>query len=375
MSNAIEFSEEQAMLLETAMDFCSNKSAMSKVRKSIEEPTGFDQAQWQEMTGLGWLGIAIPEQYGGLGLGLGDVVPIVESMGRYLMGSPFLATTLAAQALVANGTDSQKSEWLPAIAAGSIASLALSEEDGNWDLSEVSAKGAVAADKISLSGKKTFVLDAVLADIIVTSINYEGRSALALIEKTSIPDGNIQREIVIDETRRSYQLTLDGIEVSKNNLLATADFSTLENAALLLLSAEMAGGLAGVLNVIVDYLNTRKQFDRLIGSYQALKHPTAEILLSLEAAKSHVYHAATLSNLRSNSGESGHKFEIALRMAKAHSSEAFAYAGDRAVQFHGGFGFTYECDAQLYLRRALWCQYQYGDERYHRQKLAPLLID
>ena len=169
--------------------------------------------------------------------------------------------------------------------------------------------------------------------------------------------------------------TLDGIEVPKNNLLATADFSTLENAALLLLSAEMAGGLAGVLNVIVDYLNTRKQFDRLIGSYQALKHPAAEILLSLEAARSHVYHAATLSNSGSDSFESTQKLEIALRMAKAHSSEAFAYAGDRAVQFHGGFGFTYECDAQLYLRRALWSQYQYGDERYHRQKLAPLLID
>jgi len=375
MSNAIEFSEEQAMLLETAMDFCSNKSAISKVRKSIEDPTGFDQAQWQEMMGLGWLGIAIPEQYGGLGLALGDVVPIVESMGRYLMGSPFLATTLAAQALVSNGTDSQKSEWLPAIASGSIASLALTEEDGNWELSEVSAKGAGAADKISLSGKKTFVLDAGLADIIITSINYEGRSVLVLIEKASIPDGNIQREIVIDETRRSYQLSLDGIQVPKNNLLANADFSTLENAALLLLSAEIAGGLAGVLNLIVDYLNTRKQFGRLIGSYQALKHPAAEILLALEAARSHVYHAATLSGSGSGSGESVQKFEIALRMAKAHNSEAFAYAGDRAVQFHGGFGFTYECDAQLYLRRALWCQYQYGDERYHRQKLAPLLID
>jgi alkylation response protein AidB-like acyl-CoA dehydrogenase len=304
-------------------------------------------------------------------------------MGRFLMGSPFLATTLAAQALVTNGTDSQKSGWLPAIASGSIASLALTEEDGNWELSEVSAKGVGAADKISLNGKKTFVLDAVLADIIITSINYEGRSVLVLIEKASIPDGNIQREIVIDETRRSYQLTLDGIEVPKDNLLANADFANLENAALLLLSAEMAGGLAGVLNVIVDYLNTRKQFDRLIGSYQALKHPTAEILLALEAARSHVYHAATLSSLgsisesssESSSGESAQKYEIALRMAKAHSSESFAHAGDRAVQFHGGFGFTYECDAQLYLRRALWCQYQYGDERYHRQKLAPLLID
>lgn len=371
MSSAIEFSEEQAMLLETAMDFCSNYSAMSKVREAIEDPMGFDETVWQEMTGLGWLGIAIPEQYGGLGLGLGDVVPIVESMGRYLMGSPFLATTLAAWALVTNGTEIQKSEWLPKISSGSIASLALSEEDGNWNLSDISATAVEDADKLLLSGTKTFVLDAALADIIIVSVRFEDRPVLVLIEKSSVPNSNIQREVVIDETRRSYQLTLDGIQVTKNNLLEHSDFSALENAALLLLSAEMAGGLAGVLNVIVDYLNTRKQFGRLIGSYQALKHPTAEILLAMEAARSHVYHAATLAS----SEESPQKFEIALRMAKAHSSEAFAHAGDRAIQFHGGFGFTYECDAQLYLRRALWCQYQFGDERYHRQKLAPLLID
>lgn len=371
MVSAIEFSEEQAMLLETAMDFCSNYSAMSKVRQSIEEPTGFDEKGWRQMTDLGWLGIAIPEQYGGLGLGLGDVVPIIESMGRHLMASPFLATTLAAQSLVVNGTEAQKSKWLPGIASGSVATLALTEEDGNWDLTNISAKGVEVKDKISLSGTKTFVLDAVLADIIIASVSYEGKPVLVLIEKSSIPNENIQREVVIDETRRSYQLRLEGIDVAKSNLLEYSNFSALENAALLLISAEMAGGLAGVLNVIVEYLNTRKQFGRLIGSYQALKHPTAEILLAMEAARSHVYHAATLAS----SGADPQQLEIALRMAKAHSSEAFAYAGDRAVQFHGGFGFTYECDAQLYLRRALWCQYQFGDERYHRQKLAPLLID
>ena len=121
----------------------------------------------------------------------------------------------------------------------------------------------------------------------------------------------------------------------------------------------------GLLPVIVEYLNTRKAFDRLIGSYQALKHPTVDILMSLEAARSHLYHASTLF-----AQEKMDDFESAIRMAKSHGSEAFAFAGDRAVQFHGGFGFTYECDAQLFLRRALWCQYQFGDEKYHRQLLA-----
>ena len=125
-----------------------------------------------------------------------------------------------------------------------------------------------------------------------------------------------------------------------------------------------------MLHVVVEYLNTRKQFDHLIGSYQSLKHPTVDILLDGEGCKSHVYHAASVMTEGDRTAT-----DVAVRMAKAQASEAFAYAGDRAVQFHGGFGFTYECDAQLYLRRALWCQHQFGDERYHRQKLAPLLLD
>ncbi len=142
----------------------------------------------------------------------------------------------------------------------------------------------------------------------------------------------------------------------------------MEQAALLVVCAEIAGGLSGVLHTIVGYLTTRRQFDRLIGSYQALKHPTVEILLAAERSKSHLYHAATTI------GRGGREAAIALGMAKAQGSEAFAWAGDRAVQFHGGFGFTYECDAQLFLRRALWCQYQLGDERHHRRKLAKLLL-
>ena len=122
------------------------------------------------------------------------------------------------------------------------------------------------------------------------------------------------------------------------------------------------------MHVIVDYLTTRKQFDQYIGSYQSLKHPSVQILLSMEACRSHLYHAATLL-----AGEDANAIESAIRMAKAQGSEAFAFAGDRAVQFHGGFGFTYDCDAQLFLRRALWCQYQFGDAAYHRALLGPQL--
>ncbi|MBF67627.1 MAG: acyl-CoA dehydrogenase [Gammaproteobacteria bacterium] len=358
------------MLLETAMDFCTNRSPIAAVRERIEEEKGFDPAEWQEMAELGWLGIAVPEAYGGLGLGLGSVVPVVESMGRALLGSPFFATTLAAQALTDGGSEEQKQTWLPKLATGMVGTVALIEEDGDWDLSNVSAEAHEDGGNLILAGTKTFVLDAATADVMIVSVRVNGEVKLLLVEQDDIDAANVLRDVVIDETRRSYTVTLDGIQVSPDNVLESACLEEVQNAALLLLAAEIAGGAAGCLKVVVEYLNTRKQFDKLIGSYQALKHPTVDILLGMEAARSHLYHAATVID-----GDDARSIEIALRMAKAHGSRAFAFAGDRAVQFHGGFGFTYECDAQLFLRRALWCQYQFGDERYHRQRLAPLLLD
>lgn len=370
MAAAIEFSEEQSMLLETAMDFCSNRSPIGAVRERIEDEKGFDPAEWQEMAELGWMGIAVPEAYGGLGLGLGSVVPVVESMGRALLCSPFFATTLAAQALTHGGSEAQKQNWLPRLTTGAVGTVALVEDDGDWDLTNVSAEAHEEGGKVALTGTKTFVMDAAIADIMIVSVRAGGELKLVLVEQNDIDAANVLRDVVIDETRRSYTVTLDGVQVPADNVLDTACVEPIQNAALLLLAAEIAGGAAGCLNVVVEYLNTRKQFDRLIGSYQALKHPTVDILLGMEAARSHLYHAATVID-----GDDAKATEIALRMAKAHGSRAFAFAGDRAVQFHGGFGFTYECDAQLFLRRALWCQYQYGDERYHRQRLAPLLLD
>lgn len=370
MSSLIEFSEEQSMLLDTATDFCSSRSPLDKVRTLISSDKGFEVEEWNSMVDLGWLGITVPEKNGGLGLSMADVVPIVESMGRQLMGSPILATTLATQALIKGGTSAQQDEWLPKIASGTIATLALQEEDGDWNLSNLSTTGSISNDSITLSGKKTFVLDAAVAELLIVSASVNGEASLLCIPTAAIPVNQIKRETVIDETRRCYEVNLDGVSVPTSTIMATACFDAIERASLLLLSAEMAGGLASTLNTIVEYLNTRKQFDRLIGSYQALKHPAADILLGLESVRSHVYHAATIFD----SGDE-HAIETALRMAKATASEQFAFAGDRAVQFHGGFGFTYDCNAQLFLRRALWSQYQFGDEKYHRQALATLLLD
>ncbi|MBD3649121.1 MAG: acyl-CoA dehydrogenase, partial [Pseudomonadales bacterium] len=255
------------------------------------------------------------------------------------------------------------------IVTGSVATCGVIEADGNWDLTDIAASATEQDGQLRLQGTKCFVLDADVAEIAIVSVNLSDGPGLVLLEADEFRD-NLVRETVIDETRRSFQLTLDGIVVDKARVLPGKPFQAIENAALLMLSAEMAGGLAGVLDVVVEYLKTRKQFDRYIGSYQALKHPTVDILIGMEGARSHLYHAATISD----EGDA-RQVERALRMAKAQGSEAFAFAGDRAIQFHGGFGFTWECDAQLYLRRALWCQYQFGDERHQRGLLESLLLD
>lgn len=367
----IAFSDEQEQLLEVATNFCRDKFPIDRARARIAAAEDFDKAVWTEMASLGWLGVAVPEEFGGSGLSLAEVVTIVEPMGRYLAGTPLVSTTLAAQAIIAGGTVAQKSEWLPKICEGAIGTLALTEPNGDWNLANLACKAVRNGEKLSLSGTKTFVMDAVSADLAIVSVALDSKPALVLLDRAALSGAAIERQIVIDETRRSYRLKLDGISVPAGNLLDPAKagdcLAHVDEAACLLLSAEMCGGASGVIDVVIEYLKTRKQFDRYIGSYQALKHPTVDALLAMEAARSHLYYAATVFG----EGEEG---EIAVRMAKAQASDALAFASDRAIQFHGGFGFTYDCDAQLYRRRGLWCEYQHGDAAYHRRRLADLVL-
>ena len=184
---------------------------------------------------------------------------------------------------------------------------------------------------------------------------------------------------MLDETKRAAKLNLEGVTVPAANLLdaANADgvLRDLQLLGALLVAAEATGSTGACLDTVVDYLKTRKQFGKLIGSYQALKHPTVDILCDLDAARSLIYHAATLLDAAEAGAELDQDTEIACRMAKAQAVEALTFAGDRAVQFHGGMGFTYECDAQLYIRRAQYSQQQFGDAWHHRKRLAGLLLD
>ncbi|MCA3738938.1 MAG: acyl-CoA/acyl-ACP dehydrogenase [Phenylobacterium sp.] len=368
----IGFSENQASLLEVATDFCQRRSPVATVRRLMEDEAGHDPAVWTELGDLGWLGVAIPEAYGGSGLGLAEVVPLVEQMGRRLMAGPFVSTTLVAQGLIAGGTEDQKREVLPRIAAGEAAALALAELDTDWEADSIACVATRQADgRLALSGLKVLVTDANAARRILASVRLDGAPALVLLTPEDLPAGALRRETVIDETRRSFALTLDGVVLEADQLLdpgrARAALEHLHLVANLLAAADMVGGTQACIDYTLDYLRTRTQFGKVIGSYQALKHPIVEAYTRYEQARSHLYSAAHCFNEQGTG-------EIAVRMAKAAADVAFSFAADRSIQFHGGFGFTWDCDAQLYRRRAIWHAAQFGDAAFHRKKLARLLF-
>lgn len=365
------FSEEQGDLLDVAMNFCRDRSPVEKVRALMAEERGHDPAVWQEIGEMGWLGIAIPENYGGVGLSLAEAVPVAEAMGRYLLNSPFASTTLAAQALLAGGTEAQKQAWLPRLAGGEAATLALLEAESDWDFASPSSTASASGGKLALSGSKRFVADAAEAAAIIVSVVLDGSPALILLEAGDLADGALRRETIVDETRRSFELSLDGVSVPADRLLdpalAAAALAHIHLCANLLAAADMAGANLALIDYTLDYLRTRTQFGKPIGAYQALKHPMVDAYVAYEQARSHVYSAA---NCFDRQGEG----EVATRMAKVAALDAYSEAGDRSIQFHGGFGFTYDCDAQLHRRRAIWHGAQSGDSGYHKRILAQLLL-
>ncbi|MEP2990886.1 MAG: acyl-CoA dehydrogenase family protein [Parasphingorhabdus sp.] len=364
--------EEQIELLDVATNFCRDKSPIEKVRALIDDDLGYDPDVWREIGELGWLAIAIPEDHDGVGLSMAEVVPIAEQMGRNLLNTPFGSTTLSAQVLLAGGSDAQKAAWLPKLAAGTASTLALQEDNGDWDLTNIDATGTVSGDTVALSGKKQFVLWANSAELIIASIKIDGAVCFALIETSAVPEGALRREAVIDETARSFELTLDGITVSTDALLDASrtreTLEAIELAGSLIHSAEMTGGTQAVIDYTIEYLNTRKQFDKIIGSFQALKHPTVENYVEYEKSRTHLYSAA---HCFSDQGRG----EVAVRMAASQAHGTYSHAADRAIQFHGAFGFTHDCDAQLYRRQAIFKGALNGDAAWHRDKLSALLFD
>ena len=383
-NTALAFSDEQSMLLDSAKSFCGDKSDINAVRSLLKSDSGHNPKVWQEMVALGWTGIAIPEQYGGFDMGLGSTVPVIESMGRHLLGTAFITSTLAAQAILRGGSEAQRQQWLPKVVEGTVGSMALLDnEDWGAKLCGVTATLSTndsesdSTSEIVLSGKKLLVADATVADFFVVSINHNGNPALAIVDASQLAEGAITANTLIDETKRAATVDFTGVTISPDALLPHSE-QALKDVRLigaLLIAAEATGTSAATLDCIVSYLTSRIQFGRLIGSYQSLKHPTVEILLQMDSSRSLIYHAATLLDDGPDKGPVEADTEIACRMAKAQATETLLFAGDRAVQFHGGMGFTYDCDAMLYIRRAQWAQHQYGDAQHHRLHLARLLLD
>lgn len=364
-------SEAQVDLLSQAGDFCRARGGAEKARALMESEAGYDPSLWDEIAGLGWLGIAIPESHDGIGLGIAEVTPVVEAMGRYLIAGPFLATTLAAQAVLKGGNEAQRARWLSKLASGTIAAIAIYESHGDWHLDHVEARAERRGRKLRLSGRKTLVAWGEASELIIASVALEGVPVLVLLDTGLLPPGALRREKIIDETKRSSTLTLDGIEIDEDALMpkesAANTLAHLDLCMNLLTAAEMVGGSAAIIDDTADYLKTRKQFGRLIGEYQALKHPLVDAYVDYEKARSHLYAAAH------QFGDQG-RSEIAVRMAKAQAEKTYSHASDRAIQFHGGFGFTWDCDAHLYRRNAVWNAALGGDAAWQKARLADLLF-
>lgn len=360
--------DEQSMLLDYARSFCAERGGISGARAHLETELEFSPELWDEIVSMGWTGIGVPEQFVGAGLGIGAAVPVAESMGRSLLGTPLLSTLLAAQLLLRADANAAAA-IISAIAAGDAATVAdLESEDWGAGLPATSLDASGR-----LQGSKRMVMDAQSARWLVVLAAQGDQALIAVVDTQQLPAGAISPRVLMDNTHRAADVCLDNVEpamvISGSAVTgAQRDYRLL---GALLVAAESTGATATCLDTVVDYLKTRKQFDKLIGSYQALKHPSVDILTAMDSARSFIYHAATLVGDAPLDREQ----EIACRMAKAQATDALKYAGDRAVQFHGGMGFTWDCDAQLFIRRAQWAQQQFGDAQHHRTRLAALLLD
>jgi len=372
MAETFHFSDEHALLAQSAATLTGKQVDFERVRRWMTSDSGYDATLWRELGALGWLGVGLPEAHGGAGLGTVGLVSLAESMGRALLAGPWLASTLAQQLILAAASPAQQAELLPALASGArIATVALSEPGGDGAWERMAARAERDGDGYRLSGTKAYVLDGQNAELLLVACQCDGKPAVFAVERSQLPAGALRAERLVDETRRSARIRLDGLRVAASARLggdAGAALARLEQVGALLVAAEMAGGNAGVMELTLDYLKTRKQFGKLIGGYQALKHPMVWIMVQLEHTRSLVYRAATL--LDAGDAQAG----ATVRMAKAQAGESFTHAADRAIQFHGAIGFTYECHAQLFFRRAQWAEYCFGDAALQRRRLGEMLF-
>jgi alkylation response protein AidB-like acyl-CoA dehydrogenase len=361
MVSLIELRTEHDQLRATLRAFIADRSPTSAVRKWMESDEGYDVSLWRGLAGeLGLTGIALPESYGGAGRGPVELGIVLEELGRALVPSPYFATVaLAGQALVASGDAEARARWLPGIAQGSLtATLAITGE---------SSLAAMRSGPVwTVSGTAMFVVDGHTADLLLVVADTGEESALFAVEAAAHGVTRTRLD-TLDPTRRLGRVDLDGAPAMRIQPTRPGFVPLVTDLALIALAAEQVGGAQACLDMSVAYAKLRIQFDRPIGSFQAIKHKCADVLLRVESARSAAQHAAAVA------AGGARVISAAAALAAGYCAAAFTHAAKENIQIHGGVGYTWEHDAHLYLRRAKSSELLLGAPATHRARLATLV--
>ena len=369
-----ELSPTQQLIQDSVRGFLAGECPIERARALSETPTAFDEKLWRGMAAQGWIGLMLAEEHGGLGLGAVELAAVCEIMGEACLPGPFLSTLWGAATIEAANQRALADRYLPQIAAGElVATVALLEEDANWDPSQVQLAAEPTDGGYRLSGSKLFVADAEVAGLILVVSRAEGEPAVFMVAGDASGIG-VAPTPAIDPTRKLYRVEFEDVHVSSDQVLARGDDALAALAAgtelaIVGVCAELVGGMQWVLDTSVEYAKTRQQFGRAIGTYQAVQHMCADMLLSVESARSAAYYSAWAVSV--NDPEAS----TAVSVAKAYCSDAARQVGNSGIQVHGGFGFTWEHDLHVYYRRAKASEILFGDAIFHREQIARRVID
>ncbi len=370
--------EEQSMLRDAAKSWVQEKSPVTAFRKMRDSGVelGYDADAWNEMAEMGWAGVIIPEEYGGSDFGYLSMGLILEETGRTLTASPLLASALASSsALVLGGSDAQKSEWLPKIAAGEVVGALAVDEGAHHAPEKVALKAEKSGSGYKLTGAKSFVLEGLAANLLVVSARTSGKpgdtDGITLFLVAGDAKGVSRKRLHLADSRGAANITFDGVEVGADAVLGEVDkgYALLEKTldrARAGLCAEMLGSAVQAFEVTLDYLKVRVQFGQVIGSFQALQHRAAKMFTDLELARSAV--EAALQAIDANTPD----VPELVSLAKAKMGDVFHLVSNEMVQMHGGIGMTDAHDSGFYMKRARAAEAAFGNQGYHRDRYARL---
>lgn len=361
------FTEEQEQFRDMVHRFATEHSPPSTVRRLMETDEGFEPALWTRLSGeLGLTALRIPEEYGGSGFSAVELGIVMEEFGRTLLCAPYFSSAvLATELILAAGTEADHAALLPSLADGSRrASFAFTEASGSWDPTDVEARADEVADGWRISGSKRFVIDGHTADYLIIAARDGAGVGLFLVEGAA--HGLERRSVTgMDATRKLADVTLTDTPATRLGRTgdATDAIERALDAANVALANEMAGGAQALLDSAVAYAKMRVQFGRTIGSFQAIKHKCADMLLDVESAKSAAYAAASAA------ADGDPEASALACLAKAAASDAYLRTAAETIQIHGGIGFTWENDTHLWFKRAKSSEVLLGDPAWHRERL------